>query len=496
MDGTNNQPLAGVEVSLETDKWTPVADPVISDVQGRFAFGGLAAGEYILSAEGSTFGTVHYGEALDPGWVSSIQMGGERGDKSVVFRILARGTIEGTVSDEFGDPMMRANVSILRPLWRDGRATTASAGQKSTDDRGVYRFGNLAPGTYVVCAGGGPNSAAPLSGPVDYATRVDNRVYTRTCGHAFQLSPGQHAQVDLSPSTTPTATVRGHVRNLPPQTGFSVSLQPDEGNDAFRQPFNGFVDATQGTFTIRGVPPGHYRLWTNVYSTGVGSPGALSADIPVEVGGSDVDGLEVALDSGGTVDVTFQGDSTNASVMLRGEDAVRSVRGASRDKDGGFHFAGISPGRYRLIASTPDETCVESVKLGDREMRGAPFDLAAGAALHFEVAVSKSCGAIRIRAVRDGKAVPGAKVVLLLNGTAKDPGALKEDFANDEGKFSFAGLAPGRYLVWAWAVEGEGAITGPASLAAVEQQATVVDVSPGEPVHVDVPLLTDEGKAQ
>jgi hypothetical protein len=50
--------------------------------------------------------------------------------------------------------------------------------------------------------------------------------------------------------------------------------------------------------------------------------------------------------------------------------------------------------------------------------------------------------------------------------------------------------------LWAWAVEGTGAITGPASLAAVEPQATTVEVKEGEPVRIDVPLLKDEEKAQ
>jgi hypothetical protein len=259
--------------------------------------------------------------------------------------------------------------------------------------------------------------------------------------------------------------------------------------------FGAIVDATQGTFTVRGVPPGHYRLWANIYSSAGGTSRAMSAEIPLDVGGSDVDGLDLALDSGSTVDVTFQGDS-DASAMLRSENSAHTLRGGSRDKDGGFHFEGVLPGRYWLNTSTSEDTCVESVKLGDSEMRGAPFDLAAGAALHFNVAVSHNCGSIRIRALRDGEAVPGAKVVLLVSGTPKDPGALREDFSDDEGEFSFAGLAPGRYLVWAWAVEGKGAMTGPASLAAVEQQATVVDVTPGPPVHVDVPLLTEEGKAQ
>jgi hypothetical protein len=45
-------------------------------------------------------------------------------------------------------------------------------------------------------------------------------------------------------------------------------------------------------------------------------------------------------------------------------------------------------------------------------------------------------------------------------------------------------------------VEGKGAIAGPASLAAVEQQATTVEVKGGDTVHVDVPLLSGEDKGQ
>jgi hypothetical protein len=493
LDGTSGQPLADVELSLQTAKWKDAGNATTSDGQGRFAFGGLSTGEYVLTAEGSSFGTVHYGEAPDPGWVSMVRVGGDSGDKSVVFRIVARGAIEGTVRDEFGDPMMGATVEVLRPQWRDGRTTMANVWQKSTDDRGRYRFGNLAPGTYTVCAGGGQN--APQSGPVDFATRADNRAYARTCSRAIQLSPGQHGQVDVSPATTVTATVRGRVRNLPSQAGFSVSLAPDDREVAARQMFNAFADVAQGTFTIRGVPPGHYRLLANVYSNNGGAV-AQSVEYPLDVGGVDIDGLDVTLDSAGAVDVTFQGDSEGVSVFLRSANSTRSTHGAARDKDGALHFTGLPPGRYSVDTRTSEETCVESVKLGGRDVRGTPFQVAAGATLHLEVAMSNRCGTVRVRAMRDDAPVPGAKVVLLLSGTPKDPGDMLVDFADDEGEATFWGLAPGRYLGWAWAVEGKGAMVGPSSLAAVEAQAVVVDVKSGDAGGVDVPLLADEGKAQ
>jgi hypothetical protein len=349
---------------------------------------------------------------------------------------------------------------------------------------------------------------------VDFAARVDNRFYTRTCypasggasSRTFQLAPGQHAQIDLIPLTATTATVRGHVRNAPPQTGFGVYLAPDDASANFGQTFGGSVDPSQGTFLIRGVPPGRYRLRADVRYTVQGAGGGgqkqLSAELPVDIGGSDVDGLDLALDAGGTLDVVFHGltenhiDPTAAMATLQRADSSRGGYGSMRQEDGSFHFDGVPPGRYRIGAGTPAETCVESIQVGEREVRGATLEIAAGAALRADVSISKNCGSIRMRAVRDGEAVPDAKVVLLFSGTAKDPGDLKEDFINDEGEYSFSGLSPGRYLLWAWPVQGKGAMAGPRSLAAVEQQATVVEVKAGEPVHIDVPVLQDEGKAQ
>jgi hypothetical protein len=215
-----------------------------------------------------------------------------------------------------------------------------------------------------------------------------------------------------------------------------------------------------------------------------------------------VDGLELVMQDGGTLDVVFQGlaenhvDTSTVSAELRSADGALDSPGMSRDNDGTLHFQAIPPGRYWLTTRTVGDVCVESMKAGDRDIRGTPVQIAAGAALRINVTMSRKCGAIQMRAVRGENAVPGAKVVLLLSGTAKDPGDVLEDFADDEGEMSFFGLHPGRYLLWAWAAAGIDAFGGPASLAAVEQQAISVEVRTGEPVKVDVPLLQDGGKAK
>ena len=402
VDGSTNRTMPGVELSLQT------GDAAVSDAEGRFAFGGLPAGEYNLVADVSGFGTIRYGEAPDPGWVSSIHLGGASGDKSVIFTIMPRGLIEGVIRDEFGDPMVGANVSIVRPVWRNGKTTVANAGQKSSDDRGRYRFGNLPPGKYQVCASGSQNSTAPMQGPVDFAARPASRAYTRTCGRTFSLAPGQQAQIDLSPTTSPTAILSGHYRNLPSQTGVGITLTTTD--DGPLQGFGSSLDTAQATFTIRNVPPGHYRLR--------GNAGTLHADVPVDVSGSDISGIELTFDLTPSVNIAFHGltenqiDSEKVNALFEAVDSGWATGGGRKSKEGTV-VDGVPPGRYLLKISGPPDVCMQSVRWGDRELLGVPFDIAAGSSPQLDVTFSKNCGTI---AARTGARGPGGAA-----GTVSSP---------------------------------------------------------------------------
>src|SRR5579862_7587394 len=161
VDGVSGSPLAGVDVTLQTDQYETAAETFAADQQGRFAFRNLPAGGYILSAESPAFGVAHYGGAADPTYTRTIRLGAEQGDRVVLFRIMPRGVIEGTVRDEFGEPVLGSLVLLLRPTWHAGRTNTDSVLQRQTDDRGRFRFGNLPPGGYMVCSGNLPGAPAP-----------------------------------------------------------------------------------------------------------------------------------------------------------------------------------------------------------------------------------------------------------------------------------------------------------------------------------------------
>jgi uncharacterized protein (DUF2141 family) len=68
----------------------------------------------------------------------------------VVIPIWRFASLAGTVTDEAGEPLVGVEVRAFERRYIGGRRRLAAGVSQSTDDRGMYRFGTLAPGEYVV----------------------------------------------------------------------------------------------------------------------------------------------------------------------------------------------------------------------------------------------------------------------------------------------------------------------------------------------------------
>ena len=512
VDAASGLPIRDVELSLQDLHWEQAAEPVMPDSQGRFVFAGLAAGEYILSADSPRTGHVSYDELPDSGFVQTIRIKPEDREKSVVFRIVPRVAIEGMVRDELGDPVERALVTVNRPAWVNGRIVLQQVTAGNTDDRGRFRLGRLPPGGYVVCAAGQNGQIVPTAsagGPVDFQTRPIPRFYTQTCypdaggsrPAVFELHDGKQTEVDLTLGSAPAVSVKGHILNLPPATGVSVRLVRDSGFLPEQPLFAG--TGQDGAFTFQGAPPGHYRLIAiSSWQEPDGKGKSLMAQTSLDVGATNVEGIEVPLEPGAVIDVVLHGaagervppESVQVGLRPAGS-STEYTQWARPDPPPSFRFTFLPAGTYTLVTRTnfAESTCIESATIGDQDVRHSLVTVTPGMTAKMDVTVSKVCGEIEARAVRDGQPVPDAKVVLLLSGSAKQPEDLLTDFANDEGEIRFTGLAAGRYRLWAWRVDNFGAFVGPAELAAAEQQSAVVEVPKGKHVTIDVPLLRSEG---
>src|SRR5437588_4726519 len=75
---------------------------------------------------------------------------------SVTLTMIKGGVITGKVTTATNEPVVGANVRVLRVRDESGnlRQAVVSSRERLTDDRGIYRFYGLLPGAYIVSAGG------------------------------------------------------------------------------------------------------------------------------------------------------------------------------------------------------------------------------------------------------------------------------------------------------------------------------------------------------
>ena len=175
-------PVSRAIVSIATP--SRVVESVVTDKDGRFAFGGLRPDTYQVTATKaahlpSAYGARHAGRK---GVSIALSSGASITDIQIV---LSRGgLVAGYVRGATGEPLAGMLVNVWRVL-ADG--SWKEAGSTTTDDLGEYRIAGLLSGDYVV-------AALPLSRQQEAielisAAQVDERVRSTLSGASTGTSP-------------------------------------------------------------------------------------------------------------------------------------------------------------------------------------------------------------------------------------------------------------------------------------------------------------------
>jgi protocatechuate 3,4-dioxygenase beta subunit len=125
---------------------------VVTNDEGQFGFVSLPAGRYTMTASKAGYVNITYG-AKRPGRPGTpIQLAdGQKLEKANIN--LPKGSVvTGVVVDENGEPSPGTQVRVMRYVMRTGEKTLEQSGQDQTDDRGIYRVYGLQPGEYLVSA--------------------------------------------------------------------------------------------------------------------------------------------------------------------------------------------------------------------------------------------------------------------------------------------------------------------------------------------------------
>lgn len=420
----SGKPLARASVKLEWTGATSGSLSAFADTAGHFSFPSLRPGAYLLSAQKRGYAAAKYGqrEWNFPG--TPIVLEGEAGFVAQVkLRKLA--VITGQIVDENHLGMPDFPVHAYRAKGRLRLVAGAT-----TDDRGVYRLAGLEPGKYYVRTGAReledrrgllPTYFGPSS-KKDEARTVTVRL------------EDELANVDIEPLAGRLGSLGGVYAGPAPAT---IMLITDSGNREAQV-------APGASFQFDQLAPGYYELLSEI--TYQGKPLAAYAKVYVS---RDAEVANLEMRPAPQIEARClargrQLDSRAVSVFIRRlASNTDNPRRIACDQP-----VPVTPGDWEIAALAPSEYYLASVS-NTRVMDGALVtSLRAGeersVMLQFASGAGIVSGTVR---TSDGQPAIGAPVYLnpLDDELRGRIGGVRGVRSDQDGKFRFDGVPPGRY---------------------------------------------------
>ena len=156
IDATSGRPVSESVVTLSAPTGggpsTAAQRKVLTDGSGRFAFQGLPAGRYSITATRPGYLTGVLGKLAPRGGGAPLQL--SDGERVIDLRILMwkHAAVRGRVTDEAGEPVVGARVTALRRamIWA-GRATQVARLRRRTIAENIASAGSSLAHTSSAC---------------------------------------------------------------------------------------------------------------------------------------------------------------------------------------------------------------------------------------------------------------------------------------------------------------------------------------------------------
>ena len=489
----SGQPLVGAIVSIRPAGVVSSGRSTTANLEGNFQVSGLDNALYYVTGNSPAYVT--------PPLDVDNQIPTYRVGDSVRLELIRGGVVTGTVTNSTGDPVLGVRVRAFMVRDATGKPTKGrvmSFSERSTDDRGIYRIYGLAPGTYVVQAGGGGGPQSNLN-----ATDFDAPTYapssTRDTAAEIPVRGGEETTVDIRYRNEPGHSISGKVKM---QGNLGASINVSQVGDGLLPTSGAFQPSSAQGFVMSGIADGEYEIIAQepLTQTAAFPDIAVTDPIRVTVRGADVTGLElipkplasisgkIILEDSKLTECEKKRrplfSETMVSVLQnRKEERADSmtllrlyVGTASPDKDGAFTLKNVRPGQYSFsprffarywylkamtasaaapTARQPKTTASPSpdvtrswmqVKSGDR-ISGLAITLSEGAAsIHGLIAKAD-----------DLRVESGLRVYLVPSERERTNDALRyfTSELNADGTFSLSNLPPGKYWLLAQQPPGD-----------------------------------------
>ena len=465
VSAATGQPLDRADVTLHNPSGETLVAETSTGEDGRFVFEHLAAGKYSLSASRRGYVGAAYDE--HEGYSTAIVTGEGLVSDGLTFALSPRAVIRGTITDDGGDPVQLARVSLYRQNLSNGLGNIVRAGITATDDTGAYEFSRLEAGNYYVAVTANPwyatrpqprrdaqGNLAPddQHSPLDvaYPTTFYADVTDSDSATPIPLKAGDKVQVDLTMHAVPAIHLSIQVPS-PSRPGFTMPQLSQEvfgltegAQAAMSYSWAGRrQDNGETTVELSGVAPGHYSV--ELHGGGDMSRSAsldASSDARIDLsqasGMADVSG-KLAMTGGGAF-------PDRLSISLRSPDG-RYGGGGRVEPDGTFALHGVSPGSYEVWVTAADT----SLAVTRLTATGAAIDgntiKVTGQPVAISATLVEGSATVTGFARRDGKAAPGVMVLLVPKNPGSEREMIRRDQSDSDGSFSLNRVVPGDYTI-------------------------------------------------
>jgi hypothetical protein len=463
VNALSGQPLSHAQVAIGPPQ-NGAAQAMMTAEDGRFAFENLRAGKYWLAAEHKGFARQAFDE--HESFSTAIAVGPNLISENLIFRLRPDAVISGTIFDEQNEPVRGAQVMLFRRAIDNGHQGIYLQAQEMTDDLGRYRFSRLRPGTYFVVVSAQPWYAqhgrtvknvkcegCDAVAAADQARSALDVVYAITYypgatdandAKPIMVKPGERVTADITLTPVPALNVRIKLAAALSQ-GVTVAQRVFDG-DPINVPNESLVMG-KGEITIGGLPPGHFVL----AFTSAGKERS-SREVEVDVSGyTDISESEGTRASAVTGVVKLDGSRVlpqRAYVQLRSR-VSGAAFGSRISAKGEFNFQNqlLPPGTYEVSVFTTQRAAVKTIEATGAKVTGHNIEIANAMPVRLIVTLSQGLGQVTGTALREGRPLAGAMIVLVPEHPENNVPLFRRDQSDSDGTFSLPNVLPGKYTV-------------------------------------------------
>jgi hypothetical protein len=469
VDALSGEPLARCSVEIGPSVQGGASRSMETGEDGHFVFDGLAQGKYRLSA--SKRGYLPQGYEAHDNFSTAIVVGPSLKSEGLIFKVVPQAVITGTVTDEQGEPVRRAQVRLFKDQDRLGIRSTVRRQTVMRDDRGIYQLARIDPGNYYLAVSAQPWYAQAIRYPqpigkqeqepdslldVAYPTTFYPQATDSEDATPIPIKGGERMQanVTLNAQKALRVRIRLPVQDSGQEGGFLMVSQSIFGQvEGAGVPM---FPVQNGVMEIPGILPGHYDFELTPRQT----PTPLSLSLEPGTSGARQDPIHFSGDvTSGTAELTpldaesevtvtgkvtlTDGKIPSGAITLRPAHQRRAYT-ATLDKAAEFSVK-VPPGAYEIVGQLP-QIYLARMTAEDGEVKNRVLTVKAGSAPKLELLASKGFGQSDGFVRRGDQPVSGVMVLL-----APDDNTIlfRRDQSDSDGSFTLGNVVPGRYRLLA-----------------------------------------------